>query len=370
MRIQILALFLLLGLAACQKPVSPLGIAGDYYPPTEELRSGIVNKYYLHYKSNDKYTEWTDMAYYLYELNRDSQLQITHYDPGFQPYSRFLTIFRAGEQVVLLQEQYWRTDSFPGGITKVVMQNWQGDTSLYQATTTYDGEIIENFSLRQRSQRDSLADGRHLKIFEYERQRTYDYPDEDQRKMQAEITRVFAQGLGLYSSTVKLEEGTLEMELVEQLPATLFRKRQAAAPKRVAYIDPAQVLDKGTDFTPCDEDIIDYYNGDPDAGPIGGKRRLWKLFEQLDPKLLNGQSGYLTFRFVINCEGVAGYFITEEAGLDFVRKRFPEPLVRHVFDLLRQFQAWQPTEARGEVYDSYAYITLKLKDGKLVEILP
>ncbi len=370
MKPQFALFFLLFGLAACQKPISPLGVAADYYPPTAELRSGIVNKYYLHYKSEDKYQEWTDIAYYLYELDRDGQLQITHHDPGFQPYSRFLSVFRSGQQVILKQEQYWRRDSFPVDIRQEVLRNWEGDTAHYEATTVFDGEIVEKASLRQLSQRDSVAEGRRLKVFQLERERTYDYPDQDSRQFQAQITRVFAEGLGLYSGEVILDDGLLQMELMEQMPATLFRKRQAAAPKRVAYIDPAQVLDKGTDFTPCDDDIVDYYNGDPDAGPLGGKRALWNLFAQLDPELLSGQSGYLTFRFVINCEGKAGYFITEEVGLDFVRKRFPEPLVLHVYEVLSGFRKWQSTSIRGEVYDAYAYVTLKLKDGELVEILP
>lgn len=370
MKNQVLLLFLLSGITACQKPVSPLGIAADYYPPTAELRSGIVNKYYLHYSSKDKYDEWTDIVYHMYELDRDGQFEISYFDPGYQPVSRLRTVFEEGRHLVLEQEQYWRKDSFLVDIQQAVLQDWNADTASYQGTTAFPWEVVEDFSLQQLSYQDSLAEGRRLKVFQSERQRTYHYPDEEDREFSSQITQVFAEGLGLYYRQVELEEGTLRVELVEQIPATLFRKRQAAAPRRVAYIDPAQVLDKGTTFAPCDADIIDYYNGDPDAGPIGGKRALWNLFQQLDPELLSGQSGYLTFRYVVNCEGEAGYFITEEVGLDFVRKRFSEPLVQQVFELLQDFEEWQPTEIRGKAYDAYAYVTLKLEDGELVDLLP
>lgn len=371
MTLRMLALFLLIGLAACQKPSSPLGVAADFYPPTAELRQGIVNKYYLHFTSADGYERSTNVAYYLYQLDKDGQLEITRYDPAYAPMMRTLTTFQAGQQKVLMQEQFWRADSFPVQVNDAVLKDWTADTANYTTSTTFMNDVVEELQLRQLSQYDSLTADLPLKVFTKERSRIYRSGDGTERKFHSDIHEVYAQGLGFYGSKIIMDDGSLEIELVEQFPATELRKRRAAAPKRVAYIDPAQVLDKGADFEPCDNYIYDYYNGDPDAGSAGGKRALVRwLEEQLDPKLLEGQSGYLTFRFVINCEGEAGYFITEEAGLDFAVKQFPDALIQHVYLQLQAFGNWVPTVIREEKADAYAYVTLKLKDGELIDLLP
>ena len=363
---------LLMSLWSCQQPpLSPLAEAADYFPPTEQLERGIVNKYYLHFKSKDGYERTTDISYWMYQLNKEGQLVISGFNAAYEPSVRTITEFRNGAQVVVEQEQFWRGDSFPVQLQEQVLLNWVGDTALYQSTTSFPGEVVEEFELRQTGQLDSLAEGRKLKIFEKERARTYRYSEREDRHFSSQIRETYAEGLGLFYRKGVFEEGELTAELVEQMPAVTFRKKQAAAPKRVAYIDPASVLDKGTDFEPCQDYIYDYYNGDPDAGPKGGKRALWTLFgDQLNTDLLAGQSGYLTFRFVINCEGQAGYFVTEEAALDFKHKRFSDELIQHVFGILATYDSWRPTTIRGEQSDAYAYITLKIEDGELIEILP
>ena len=367
------ALSLLLITVSCSRPVdpTPMGTATPFFPPVEVLRRGIVHKYYLHYQSDDQYRSWTDISYSCYLLNPEGHLEVTVFNPAFEPMMRTVTAFQEGRQVVLAQEQYSRQDTLPVALQQAALLNWQGATATYYAETFFPSGLVEGVRLRQLSQTDSLVDGRQLKIFHKERQQTYSYPDGGGREYQSEITDIYASGLGLYERELKLAEGQLRVELVEQFSVKSFRKRRAAVPPRVAYIDPRQVLDKDGDFVPCGADIYDYYNGEPDAGPRAGKRALLRYLEQeLDASLLSGASGYLTFRFVINCEGEAGYFITEEAKLDFERQQFSLPLVQQVYALLRDFKAWQPTVVRGEAVDAYAYVTLKLNDGQLIDILP
>lgn len=371
MKSQVITLFVCLFLVSCQKQVSPLGMAADFYPPAEELRSGIVNKYYLHYRSADGYERSTDIRYYLYELNKDGSLETTVYNPAFEPIVRTTSRFEDGREIAEAQEQFWRLDSFPSQIVKNVATDWTADTALLITYTTFTEEIEEEQMIRQLSRYDSLAEGRVLKVFHKERSRLYHYPEEEDKSYSSKLVNTYAQGLGLYSREIGFEEGVMTMTLVEQFSSAELRKRQAATPKRVAYIDPRQVLDKNNHFAPCGDYIYDYYNGNPDAGPIGGKRVLWRyLGEQLDESLLEEESGYLTFRFVVNCEGKVGRFVTEEASLDFVRKRFSEQLVNHVFQLLSTFDDWQATHIRDGVVDAYAYVTLKLKDGELIDVLP
>jgi hypothetical protein len=360
-------------LAACQPTISPQGMAADYFPPTALLRKGVVSKYYFHYTSADGYTKSTDIRYQLYRLSADDRLEITTYDAGFEPLERSLIYFKDNQQIVEQQEQFWQGDTFSVAILQSVLLNWQGDTARLESQTTFNEGTELKFLLRQTHFVDSLIGNQPAKVFYQEREQHYHYPQRDDRSYQAQIRDTYLKGMGLYARELYSEEGVVKMELVEQMPRKTFLKRRAAAPKRVGYINPANTLDNGAAFKVCDpqERIHDYYNGNPDAGYRPGKRGLEAVFrEQLDTTLLTGVSGYLTYRFVINCEGKAGRFITEEADLDFKRMEFPQPLVQHCFDILYQLTDWEAAVLGTEPIDTYVYITLKFRNGTLVDILP
>jgi hypothetical protein len=170
------------------------------------------------------------------------------------------------------------------------------------------------------------------------------------------------------------ERGTTRLELIEQIPFKEFQQRANHGVKRVGYIDPRSVLDQGSDFKLCDKQVkvADYYNGqDKRAQYVGGKKAIWELVNQhLDKSKLFNESGYLTLRFIVNCEGEAGWFTMEEADLDFQPKRFHTETIQHFFEILYQHPNWKPCIIREEARDAYTYITFKLKDGEIIEILP
>ena len=170
-----------------------------------------------------------------------------------------------------------------------------------------------------------------------------------------------------------MKKGKANIELVKQFHWKDFKAMANSAPKRVAYINPAKRIDRNSNFSPCENSnkIHDYYNGTPHAGLRTGKRGWQKLFQQKgNSSNASKESGYLTFRFVINCEGKTGWFTTEEADLDFQPKEFPPELVQHYFDIIEKVDDWRPVVIRQKAADAYAYLTLKLKDGELIDILP
>ena len=184
---------------------------------------------------------------------------------------------------------------------------------------------------------------------------------------------VYVKNIGLYTHKFETDAGRYRSELVEQMPLSEFEKRAAHGLKRVAYIDPEKVMDKGSNFETCEryDKIFDYYNGDPDGSFIGGKGALWQaIIPQLEKEAIEGQSGYLTFRFIINCEGEIGNFILEQADLDFQKTEFSAKAVNHLFRIVRSLKKWQPCHIQKVPRDSYAYLTFKLKDGELIELLP
>ena len=80
--------------------------------------------------------------------------------------------------------------------------------------------------------------------------------------------------------------------------------------------------------------------------------------------------GYITIRFVVNCQGKTGRFRVQEIGPDLVAKQFPAELSSQLLRLVKSLQGWKPGMNKGVALDYYQYLTFKIKDGNIVEILP
>jgi hypothetical protein len=136
----------------------------------------------------------------------------------------------------------------------------------------------------------------------------------------------------------------------------------------IGYIDPKTALgDKN--FKTCKNEIYEYYNSEPDGGYKHGKKALRDSVLRKYSVSIN-ESGYLTFRFVVNCEGKAGRYIVIQNDLDFEPKEFAEELTSHLFTITQDLKEWRPVILENEPRDYYMYITYKLLDGKIIEILP
>jgi len=136
----------------------------------------------------------------------------------------------------------------------------------------------------------------------------------------------------------------------------------------IGYIDPSISLgDK--DFETCKGVIFEYYNSEPDGGYKYGKKALrdtvLKKYSESGK-----ESGYLTFRFVVNCHGEAGRYIVIANNLNLEPKMFNQDLVLHLFDITQELKEWRPVVLGNESRDYYMYITYKILDGKIIEILP
>ncbi|MEO1485430.1 MAG: hypothetical protein AAFU57_06775, partial [Bacteroidota bacterium] len=81
-------------------------------------------------------------------------------------------------------------------------------------------------------------------------------------------------------------------------------------------------------------------------------------------------SGYLNIRFVINCEGVAGRYIIHENNLDLEPTPLNPDMVEQIFELTAQLKQWNPNVIRGNIWDSYMYLSYRIENGEITEILP
>ena len=121
--------------------------------------------------------------------------------------------------------------------------------------------------------------------------------------------------------------------------------------------------------------VLQYYNhnspGDRPASYKGGPKAIKKYIKENYPALdLNNDSGMLTIRFIINCQGKTGDFEMFENDLDFKPTSF-NPVTRgKLLDITRELKDWQANYMGGSYRDSFMYITYRLENGKITEILP
>lgn len=139
----------------------------------------------------------------------------------------------------------------------------------------------------------------------------------------------------------------------------------------VGYLDPSTSLDSG--FEVCyEENILEYYyNRKTPASFEFGKDSLRNFFlANYDHKGIVNESGYITFRFIINCEGQIGRFHMYCVGNDYKKKKFHASLTDQLYQLLSSLDTWQPLTVGDVIFDSHIYYTFKIENGELVEILP
>ncbi len=347
-----------------------------YLPSSVYFKDGFVSKYYVHSRPKSNQSPKTNILYRKTRILGDTMI-MEDFNAGYQKiFHRKLTLlgseWKSMKEYSIFQDEYFsrRGEQVDFRIESPTMIKWDNVESEYHRVRLLDGNELNIVEVQKNMEESSYEEKKAI-TFSGERVVTSTYQGEENRYVST-WERTFAERLGMVHFISDSEDVVYEWELVEQMSATEFHKRQSHGTHRVAYIDTTQVMIAKDPFKPCSSigRIADYYNDDR-SGIKGGKGRLrYILRNHLDSDKLNDESGYLTFRFVINCAGEAGWFTTEEADLDFNKKSFSEESKLALSEVLMNHTDWKPLRIRGEEKDSYAYTTFKLKDGEIIEILP
>lgn len=85
-----------------------------------------------------------------------------------------------------------------------------------------------------------------------------------------------------------------------------------------------------------------------------------------------GNSGYITFRFVIDCEGKRSQktqvLQTDEK---YTSNHFDKELVNELFVFLKTMDKWKIAASKeGAIFSYKAFLTFKIKNGKVINIIP
>jgi hypothetical protein len=134
--------------------------------------------------------------------------------------------------------------------------------------------------------------------------------------------------------------------------------------------DPA--IDK-KDFHLCYPDhVFQYFNNAEGPGYEGEKIAIERAFAaQYKPKRAKKESGLVRIRFVVNCRGETDRFRVLGMDKDYNEKVFDRSITDQLLAIAKTLKGWKAQQYENQVdIDYYQYLTFKLEQGRIVEILP
>lgn len=113
-----------------------------------------------------------------------------------------------------------------------------------------------------------------------------------------------------------------------------------------------------------------YYNDSKGLQYKGEKIEIERKLEAIHLKSNPNSNGYITIRFVVNCEGQTGMFRVQQMNENYEEIAFDNKLTNQLLDFTKKLEGWIPKEYQGKKLDYYQYLTFKIENGKVSEILP
>lgn len=141
-------------------------------------------------------------------------------------------------------------------------------------------------------------------------------------------------------------------------------------PNNVGDIEFDSKLDN-PDFKICHPELsYQYYNFNKGFQYKGEKYEILELWKKHRINSILEESGYITIRFIVNCEGKTGRFRIQQMSQDYKELKFNENFVAHILEFVKRLDGWLIGNYRGENVDYYQYLTFKVNNGIVTEILP
>lgn len=127
-------------------------------------------------------------------------------------------------------------------------------------------------------------------------------------------------------------------------------------------------------FSPCgsEDRVLQYFNTGEGPQYVGEKPALLKHFySKFQPPENNHQSGMIRIRFLVNCEGKAGRFRLTESDETYSPFTFDPKITGQLMQLTREIKDWKILKSSDtDATDYYFYLIFKIKDGRIINILP
>lgn len=149
-----------------------------------------------------------------------------------------------------------------------------------------------------------------------------------------------------------------------------FPVDEEAYPNYVGYIN-QETAALNNIYELCDAESIYYvHHGASEEGYAVNKKQFRDVILANYKNENYTDSGYLNFRFLISCEGNAGWFETIQVDTDYNSTHFSKELVLQLRGLTAQSENWNIISIENNPVDYYMFVSYKLQDGEITEILP
>lgn len=126
-------------------------------------------------------------------------------------------------------------------------------------------------------------------------------------------------------------------------------------------------------FKACNpEQSFQYYNFSKGFQYKGEKYEIWNIWQNISKSNLNilPETGYITVRFLVNCNGKTGLFRIQQMDKDYKKTLFDKNTIYIILNFVKSLNSWPVQEYKQKKVDYYQYLTFKLEDGIIKEILP
>ncbi len=98
------------------------------------------------------------------------------------------------------------------------------------------------------------------------------------------------------------------------------------------------------------------------------RKDLLNILNKENLKLEN-KTGYITFRFVINCKGETGWYRISSTSQDYKEEVFKEAEIKKLKGAILKLKNWKVGRLKNnEKIDSYYQINFKIKEGVIEDI--
>jgi hypothetical protein len=126
------------------------------------------------------------------------------------------------------------------------------------------------------------------------------------------------------------------------------------------------------DFILCDSNNIkQYHNNQKGLEYEGEKIAIVEEFRRnYIPVKCTNCDGLIRIRFIVNCKGETDRFRLISMNEKYENKNFNSEITEQLLTICKGLNGWIPKKIDEREIDYYQYLIFKIKDGKIVEIMP
>ena len=120
----------------------------------------------------------------------------------------------------------------------------------------------------------------------------------------------------------------------------------------------------------CNKDkILQYYSSGTNY--VGGKRAIKnEILPLINEKKIefDSSNGYITIRFIVNCNGEIGLLRANEIDDDLKSTKYSQTNIDELKNVVSTLDNWEVQNLKDIKYDSYYFINFKIEEGVITDI--